>query len=197
MNRFIAIATTIWLTTLGSAVTHAQESDTAAAPGRAMFLIVDYARIAEDATALKNLYAELEEARSRQAAAHNLTLDQLEETFAPYRLNRDQVSDEDYAQALKAFNDATAQMELSLSEIEAELNAAADAALARFDRVRQDVEAEIVAEYRVTRLLDRPAALYIRPESGYDVTDEIIQRIDERLPALELPKPDPEIPAAN
>lgn len=169
----------------------AEQAPTGQPPGRAMFVVIDYERLVTDTRSLSGLYAALEDARTQQAAAHNLALDGLEETFAPFLLHRDEVPPEDYEAALKAFNDAVAEMEKTLSEVEAELNKAADAAIKEFDQVRQAVEAEIIAKYRVEQILDETAALYVRPGSGYDVTDEVIRRIDERLPELALPKPEP------
>lgn len=181
-----SIIAAVFVLLVGISASHGQD---AAVPERAMFLIVDYERVGSEAAALMALSKELEEARTRQAAAHNLTLDKLEENFAPYRLNRADIPPEDYAEALKVFNDATAEMEATLAEVEAELNAAAEAGLAAFDAVRLDVEAELKAEYRVSRLVDAVAALYVKSGSVYDVTDELIRRIDKRLPILELPEP--------
>jgi Skp family chaperone for outer membrane proteins len=69
------------------------------------------------------------------------------------------------------------------------LNAAADKALDRFNVVATEAGQEVLKSHGADRFVDAANVLYVRKGSGYDVTDEVLERVNARLPELKADIP--------
>jgi Skp family chaperone for outer membrane proteins len=165
---------------------------TPAAPDHATFLVLDMERVATESSAMKSLTAQMDERRSNEAAAYNMALDQLESEFAPVREQAATMSDEDFQKAKAQFEERQTEIDTVLKSVQDRLNEAADKALDRFNAVATEAGQEVLKSHGADRFVDAANVLYVRKGSGYDVTDDILERVNARLPTLKA-----DIPASS
>jgi Skp family chaperone for outer membrane proteins len=162
------------------------------APGA--FLVLDTGRLAAEAAAMRSIAAQAAQRRDVEAAAYNMALDKLETEFEPARAAAATMEPAERQKAQEAFAKAKAHADGVLERTEAEMNAAIEKAVARFNAVSDAVGKEVLRERGAARFVDRGVVLYIRAGSPYDATDEVIRRINERLPDVKVEFPAPAKP---
>ncbi len=168
----------------------------AEAPAAAGFLVMDTDRLAAESTAMRGVFDQIAKRRDVEAAAYNMALDKLEKEFEPVSQARDTMDPAEYQKALEQYDTIKAQIDGVLQSVQNEMTAAGEKAIGQFNAVVASVGEEVRRERGAARFLDGAAALYVRPGSGYDVTDEVIRRVNARLPDIKVEFPPRETPAA-
>ncbi|MGE0667313.1 MAG: OmpH family outer membrane protein [Sphingomonadales bacterium] len=172
---------------------HAQPAATAApVPATAGFLVMDSERLATEATAMKSVFDQMAKRRDTEAAAYNLALDKLDQEFEPIRQSGATMAEDDYQKALKRYNEIKAQIDGVLKDAQESMNAAAEKAIQQFNTVATVVGQQVRQDHGVSRFVDGAAVLYVRPGSGYDATDEVIRRVNAKLPDIKVDFPERE-----
>ncbi|MEN3974234.1 OmpH family outer membrane protein [Emcibacter sp. SYSU 3D8] len=174
----------------------------APAPATAGFLVIDGERLATEAAAMRSIFDQMAARRDTEAAAYNLALDKLDNEFEPVRSARSTMDAAEYQKAVDQYNGIRAQIDGTLAKVQDDMNKAGEKAVEQFNSIATLVGQQVRQDYGVSRFLDSSSVLYIRPGSPYDVTDEVIRRVDAKLPDIkvdfpERPKPAPATPAAE
>lgn len=165
------------------------ETPPAAAPATGGFLVMDAERLATEATAMRSAFDQMAQRRDVEAAAYNMALDKLDKEFEPVRQSRNSMDPAEYQKAVDQYNGIKAQIDGVLAKVQDDMNKAGEKAIEQFDTVATMVGDQIRQERGVTRFVDGSAVLYIRPGSGYDATDEVIRRVNARLPDIKVDFP--------
>ncbi len=158
----------------------------AAAPATAGFLVMDGERLATEAAAMKSVFDQIARRRDVEAAAYNMALDKLDKEFEPVKLARDTMDPDEYQKAVERYDGIKAQIDGVLTSVQDEMNKAGEKAIEQFNAAATSVGDQIRQERGITRFVDGAAILYIRPGSGYDATDEVIKRVDAKLPDIKV-----------
>lgn len=176
-----------------------------AAPATAGFLVMDGERLATEAAAMKSVFDQIAKRRDVEAAAYNMALDKLDKEFDPIRQARATMDPAEYQKAVDQYDGIRTQIDGVLAKVQDDMNKAGEKAIEQFNTVATMAGQQVRQDHGVSRFVDGSAVLYIRPGSGYDATDEVIKRVNAKLPDIKVdfpvrPKasaPEPAKPAAK
>lgn len=155
----------------------------------ASFLVMDADRLAAESTAMRSVFDQMAKRRDVEAAAYNMALDKLESEFEPVRKARETMDPAEYQKALDQYNSIRAQIDGVLKSVQDGMNAAGEKAVAQFNTAATLIGQQVRQDYGVSRFVDGSAVLYVREGSGYDVTDEVIKRVNAKLPSITVEFP--------
>lgn len=185
MIRSLILAATLVLPLAAHA-----ETPPAAAPASARFLVMDGERLATEATAMKSVFEQMARRRDVEAAAYNMALDKLDAEFEPIRQAQGTMDPAEYQKALDRYISVRTQIDGVLAKVQDDMNKAGEKAIEQVNTVATLVGQQVRQERGVSRFVDGSAVLYIRPGSGYDATDEIIKRVNAKLPDIKVDFPE-------
>jgi Skp family chaperone for outer membrane proteins len=183
------------------AIAQAQAQAPAAPPAPAAsegagFLVMDSDRVATESTAMRSIFNQMAKRHDEEAGAYKMAVDKLDGEFAPIQKAKDTMDPAEYQKALDQYNAIKAQIDGVRKKVEDGMNAAGEKAIAQFNAAATEVSQQVRQEHGIARFVDGAAVLYIRDGSGYDVTDEVIKRLNARLPDVKVEFPPREPPAA-
>ena len=167
----------------------AAPNDIAVAPGTAAFLVMDADRLAAESTAMRSVFEQMAKRRDVEAAAYNMALDKLESEFEPARKAKDTMDPAEFQKAQDQYNSIRAQIDGVLKTVQDGMNAAGEKAIAQFNTAATLIGQQVRQDHGVSRFVDGSAVLYVREGSGYDVTDEVIKRVNAKLPSITVEFP--------
>jgi Skp family chaperone for outer membrane proteins len=153
------------------------------------FLVMDMSRLGTEAKAMKSVFDQMAKRHDIEVAAYNMALDKLEKEFEPVRLGKDRMDPAEYQKAVDQYNTIKTQIDEVLKGVQDGMTAAAEKAIDQFNTVASVIGQQVRQDYGVSRFVDGSSVLYVRPGSGYDVTDEVIRRIDQKLPEIKVEFP--------
>ena len=186
MIRSLILAATLVL----PLAAHAQTPPNTAAPASAGFLVMDGERLATEASAMKSVFDQMAKRRDVEAAAYNMALDKLDNEFEPIRQARATMDPAEYQKAVDKYNGIKAQIDGVLEKVQEDMNKAGEKAIEQFNTVATMVGQQVRQDRGISRFVDGSAVLYIRAGSGYDATDEIIKRVNAKLPDIKVDFPE-------
>jgi Skp family chaperone for outer membrane proteins len=186
MIRSLILAATLVL----PQAAHAQNPPNTAAPASAGFLVMDGERLATEASAMKSVFDQMAKRRDVEAAAYNMALDKLDNEFEPIRQARATMDPAEYQKAVDKYDGIKAQIDGVLQKVQEDMNKAGEKAIEQFNTVATMVGQQVRQDRGISRFVDGSAVLYIRPGSGYDATDEIIKRVNAKLPDIKVDFPE-------
>jgi Skp family chaperone for outer membrane proteins len=160
------------------------------APTTTPFLVMDSARLATEATAMQSVFDQMAKRHDIEAAAYKMAIDKLEKEFAPVREARDTIDPAEYQKAVDQYNSIKAQIDGVLTKVEDEMGKAGEKAIEQFNTVATMVGQQVRQDHGISRFVDGSAVLYIRDGSGYDATDEVIKRVNAKLPDIKVDFPE-------
>lgn len=169
---------------------HAQTPPNTTAPASAGFLVMDGERLATEATAMKSVFDQMAKRRDVEAAAYNMALDKLDTEFEPIRQARETMDPAEYQKAVDKYDGIKAQIDGVLQKVQEDMNKAGEKAIEQFNTVATMVGQQVRQDRGISRFVDGSVVLYIRPGSGYDATDEIIKRVNAKLPDIKVDFPE-------
>jgi len=202
MIRSLILAAVLVLPLAAHAQTPPNTTPNTAAPASAGFLVMDGERLATEASAMKSVFDQIAKRRDVEAAAYNMALDKLDSEFEPIRQARATMDPAEYQKAVDKYNGIKAQIDGVLDKVQEDMNKAGEKAIGQFNTVATMVGQQVRQDRGISRFVDASAVLYLRPGSGYDATDEIIKRVNAKLPDIkvdfpERPKAEPPKAAAK
>jgi Skp family chaperone for outer membrane proteins len=168
----------------------------AATSQTATFLVMDADRLAAESTAMRSVFDQMAKRRDVEATAYNMAMDKLDAEFEPVRKTRDTMDPAEFQKALDQYNSISSQIEGVLKTVQEGMNAAGEKAVAQFDTAATLIGQQVRQDYGVSRFVDGSAVLYVREGSGCDVTDEVIKRVNAKLPDIKVEFPPRAKPAA-
>lgn len=170
-------------------VTVTPAAPAAAAPTTTLFLVMDSERLATEASAMQSVFDQMAKRHDVEAAAYNMAIDKLEKEFAPVRQARDTIDPAEYQKAVDQYNGIKAQIDGVLAKVQEDMTKAGEKAMEQFNTVATMVGQQVRQDHGISRFVDGSAVLYIRDGSGYDATDEVIKRVNAKLPDIKVDFP--------
>ena len=95
----------------------------------------------------------------------------------------------EFQKAQDQYNSIRAQIDGVLKTVQDGMNAAGEKAIAQFNTAATLIGQQVRQDHGVSRFVDGSAVLYVREGSGYDVTDEVIKRVNAKLPSITVEFP--------
>jgi Skp family chaperone for outer membrane proteins len=167
----------------------AAPAQTAALPATAAFLVMDADRLAAESTAMRSVFDQMAKRRDIEVAAYNMAVDKLDAEFEPALKARATMDPAEFQNAQDQYNTIRSQIDGVLKTVQDGMNAAGEKAIAQFNTAATLIGQQVRQEHGVSRFVDGSAVLYIREGSGYDVTDEVIKRVNAKLPDITVEFP--------
>lgn len=156
----------------------------AAAP---VIAVIDTTQAYQRVDALVGLLAQVDQALSDLRARYQRLSEPLRQELAA--LDRSGL-DETERRARKApIRARLAALERSIADGERALAAANERAIAVVDARIREIAEELKRDYGATHVLRRQEVLYLKPNSAFDLTEELYRRLNARLPNLPLDLP--------
>jgi len=182
----LGVAVTVALaavTSLGGGAAAQEELPSAVAA------VIDYQRILRDARAARHIREQIEERRSQyqdQIAAQEQRLHEADKELAR---QRSVLSPEAFAEKRRAFEDDVEDVQRMVQERRRKLDEASAQALAEVRDGIIDVVGELAETRGFNIVLPSSGVLLFSPQ--IDLTEDVLERLDRRLPKVEVPLPPP------
>lgn len=170
---------------------------TAAMPASAQTLIVDQARIEQEAAAFKDFRLQTQELRTNINQLNNYIKQggALEQQAYELEKKKAVIGPQKYEEELNKLRQQSAQFQRALQQRQQIFNQLIQDFGAQFERAQDPIFREILAERKADIIIPKRIRLANGP--GLDITTEVIERIDAILPTVDINVPDltPDQPA--
>lgn len=170
---------------------------TAAMPASAQTLIVDQARIEQEAAAFKDFRLQTQELRTNINQLNNYIKQggALEQQAYELEKKKAVIGPQAYEEELNKLRQQSAQFQRALQQRQQIFNQLIQDFGAQFERAQDPIFREILAERKADIIIPKRIRLANGP--GLDITTEVIERIDAVLPTVDINVPDltPDQPA--
>lgn len=170
---------------------------TAAMPASAQTLIVDQARIEQEAAAFKDFRLQTQELRTNINQLNNYIKQggALEQQAYELEKKKAVIGPQKYEEELNKLRQQSAQFQRALQQRQQIFNQLIQDFGAQFERAQDPIFREILAERKADIIIPKRIRLANGP--GLDITTEVIERIDAVLPTVDINVPDltPDQPA--
>jgi outer membrane protein len=183
-----------FLAVVASAIYFACAVVPASAQGLPGVAIIDVQRLQRDAAASKSIKAQLE----KQFAVHQqeITKQENELRSAEQELSRQRtlISPEAFAERRRQFETKVANLQRDVQNRKRELDKSELAAQRTVEQALADIVQQLVTERKLTLVLSKNQTIFAAPE--FDMTEEVMKRLNAKLPSVKVPPPGPATPAA-
>lgn len=165
----------------------------ASAQGLPGVAVIDVQRLQREAAASQSVKAQIE----KQYAVHQqeITKQENEVRSAEQELTRQRtlISPEAFAERRRQFEQKVANLQRDVQNRKREMDKSQLAAQRIIEQALAGVVEQIVTERKLTLVLRRDQTVYAAPE--FEITDEVMKRLNAKLPSVKVPAPAP-TPAA-
>ncbi len=159
----------------------------ASAQGLSGVAVIDVLRLQRESAASKSIKAQIE----KQYAIHQqeITKQENELRSAEQELNRQRalVSPEAFAERRRQFEQKVANLQRDVQNRKRELDKSALAAQRIVEQSLSEIVQQLVAERKLTLVLGKSQTIYAAPE--FEITDEVMKRLNAKLPSVKVPPP--------
>lgn len=166
----------------------------ASAQGLSGVAVIDVVRLQRDSAASKSIKAQIE----KQYAVHQqeITKQENELRSAEQELNRQRtlVSPEAFAERRRQFEQKVANLQRDVQNRKRELDKSTMAAQRIVEQSLTAIVEQLVSERKLTLVLGKNTTIYAAPE--FEITDEVMKRLNAKLPSVKVPPPGSATPSA-
>ncbi len=152
----------------------------------AVVAIVDYQRILRDARAAKSIREQIEKRRKKYQQEIREQEKALLERERELSRQRSVLSPEAFQKRRRAFEEEAARVQRLVQERRRELDAASAEAYARIRNVIIEIVGGLARDRGFNLVLPSSAVLLFSPK--LDLTEDVLQELDRRLPTVEIPQ---------
>ncbi len=155
--------------------------------------IVDIQRIMRDSNATKSITSQIE--KQRNAYQQDITKQENDLRNAEQELNKQRtiISPEAFAERRRAFEQRVGNLQRDVQNRKRELDKSFSVASGIVERELNAIVGALVDERKLTLVLPRSQTIYYNPQM--EVTDEVMKRLNAKLPSVMVP-PTAATPAA-
>ncbi len=146
--------------------------------------VIQYQRILREAKAMKSIRPQREKLRADFEQAIRDEERKLRAAERELVNQRSILSPEAYAQRRRQLGERVKEAQRKASAKKREIERALDIAMAEVRGMRQKITAAIAKERSVSLVL--PGSMVVLFEQKYDITKEVLRRLDEQLPSVEV-----------
>jgi Skp family chaperone for outer membrane proteins len=186
--------TTRFLAIVATAIYFACAVIPASAQGLSGVAVIDVLRLQRESAASKSIKAQIE----KQYAVHQqeITKQENELRSAEQELNRQRtlVSPEAFAERRRQFEQKVANLQRDVQNRKREMDKSQVAAQRIVEQSLSGIVEQLVTERKLTLVLGKNQTIYAAPE--FEITDEVIKRLNAKLPSVKVPPPAPPAAAA-
>lgn len=180
-TRFLAIA--------AAAICLAGAAIPASAQSLSGVAVIDVLRLQRESAASKSIKAQIE----KQFAVHQqeITKQENELRTAEQELNRQRtlISPEAFAERRRQFEQKVANLQRDVQNRKREMDKSQVAAQRIVEQSLSGIVEQLVTERKLTLVLGKNQTIYAAPE--FEITDEVIKRLNAKLPSVKVPPPAP------
>ncbi len=179
--------TTRFLAILMAALCFASAAIPASAQGLSGIAVIDVQRLQRDSAASKSIKGQIE--KQRAAYQQQITKQENELRSAEQELNRQRtlVSPEAFNERRRQFEEKLAKLQRDVQNRKRELDKSASTALRTVEKTLTEIVQQLVEERRLSLVLVKNQVIYSAPE--YEVTDEVMKRLNAKLPSVKVLPP--------
>lgn len=167
----------------------------ASAQGLPGVAVIDVQRLQREAAASKSVKAQIE----KQYAVHQqeITKQENEVRSAEQELTRQRtlISPEAFAERRRQFEQKVANLQRDVQNRKREMDKSQLAAQRIIEQALAGVVEQIVTERKLTLVLRRDQTVFAAPE--FEITDEVLKRLNAKLPSVKVPPTPAAAPAAQ
>jgi outer membrane protein len=181
--------TTRFLAIVATAIYFACAVIPASAQGLSGVAVIDVLRLQRESAASKSIKAQIE----KQYAVHQqeITKQENELRSAEQELNRQRtlVSPEAFAERRRQFEQKVANLQRDVQNRKSALDKSAMAAQRIVEQSLSEIVQQLVTERKLTLVLGKNTTIFAAPE--FEITDEVMKRLNAKLPSVKVPPPAP------
>lgn len=160
----------------------AQEAPTA------RVIVVDFQRVTQDSLVGKDIAAQMEssqvdlENRIQEANA------QLQQEKEQLERQRSVMAEQAFAESAQQFNQKQQRVQSEMQQMAQQSRRALQQAQVQVERALRPIVRETMEKYDANMVLDK--SIVWHHASGFDVTTEVIEKLDEKMPSYDVQLPD-------
>jgi len=152
------------------------------------FAVIDVQRVIREAKATQSIRPQIEKLKSGYEKDFEKQEQELRAANQDLAQQRAILSPEAYAERRRDFQQRATAAQREVQETKRRLDHALGTAMSKVHGMLRQVTAEIAKERSLTAIFPRSAVILV--ERRYDITDEVLKRLDERLPSVAVSVPD-------
>ena len=148
---------------------------------------IDVQRLQRESAASKSIQAQIEKLRA--SYQQEITKQENELRSAEQELNRQRtlVSPEAFNERRRQFEQKVGNLQRDVQNRKRELDKSALTAQRTIENALNQIVQDVVTERRLTLVLVKNQTIYAAPE--FDLTDEVMKRLNAKLPSVKVPPP--------
>lgn len=157
--------------------------------------VVDTQRIMRDSAATKSIGEQIAKLRTSYQA--DITKQENELRGAEQELNKQRtiISAEAFAERRRAFEQRVGNLQRDVENRKRELDKSVQTAMGSVQKELNTIIGALVEERKFTLVLPKSQTIYHSPQM--EVTDEVLKRLNSKLPSVRVPTPAPAKPPAG
>ncbi len=151
--------------------------------------VIDIQRLQRESSASKSIQSQMEKLQA--AISQDIAKQENELRANKQELDRQRtlVSPEAFAERVRAFEQKYANLQRDVQNRKRELEKSAATAFGSVEKALREVVEQLVEERRLNLVVVKNLTMYNAPE--YELTDEVLKRLNAKLPSVKVPPPAP------
>jgi outer membrane protein len=150
--------------------------------GAFAFAVIDVQRVIRDSKATKSIRPQIEKLKGDYEKSFRKQEDELRAADQDLARQRAILSPEAYAERRRQFQQRATGVQREVQETKRSLERALGNAMSRVHTQLREITTEIAKEQKLTAVFPRTAVILV--ERNYDITVEVLKRLDVRLPSV-------------
>jgi Skp family chaperone for outer membrane proteins len=153
------------------------------------FAVVDMQKVLRDAAAIRMIRPQMDKLKETYQKKFKKYEEELKVENLDLQRQRAILSPEAYGERQTTFKKRVNERQREVQTVRRLLDQAGSVALSKVHRAFYEVTAELAKERSLNLVMRKSGLLFVDPE--FDISDEVLKRLDRRLPKVlvELPKP--------
>jgi Skp family chaperone for outer membrane proteins len=180
------LAALLWL---GSPAAGAHAQTAATAPPTPVIVMVDMQQLVYSSKAGKGIQAQMEKQRQTFSKEVALQEDELQKTRAEIERQRSTLPPDQFEAKGRQFQQRLQELDRNVQAKQRAWQQVLNEAVGKVQDVALQVVAEIANERHANLVMQKAAVIVAK--DGYDITDDAMLRLDQRLPAVTVNQPKP------
>lgn len=186
--------TTRFLAIVATAIYFACAAVPVSAQGLSGVAVVDIQRVMRESAAAKSIQGQIE--KMRGSYQQEITKQENELRNAEQELNRQRtlVSPEAFNERRRQFEQKVGGLQRDVQNRKRALDTSFSSAMRTVENSLREIIEQLVTERRLNLVLIKSQTIYNAPE--LEMTDEVMKRLNAKLPSVKVPPPQTQAPAA-
>lgn len=152
------------------------------------FAVIDLQKILREASATKTIRPQVEKLKKKYQDQFESYEKDLRAANQDLQRQRTIITPEAYAERLKTFKEQVTRRQREVQSVQRMLDKAGSDALGMVHRKFREITEEIARERAIELIVPRSGLLFVDPK--YDISDEVLKRLNKQLPSVKVVLPD-------